>query len=160
MSQPIVPQKTYLLVFLCLIGLTILTTGVAFIDRSGLHRPRAVQHRGCTRDCVFENAPGDFIFHGSEAQQRAGPDHPGRWFFLARSSDRLHDERLSHSLLDPRARFLVLHGPPNTPLTLAFSVFSVLKAFSALALPAMQNHSPQRTQRILVSQKSFNVSGS
>jgi cytochrome c oxidase subunit IV len=32
MSQPIVPQKTYLLVFLCLIGLTILTTGVAFID--------------------------------------------------------------------------------------------------------------------------------
>ncbi len=32
MSRPIVPQKTYLLVFLCLIGLTILTTGVAFID--------------------------------------------------------------------------------------------------------------------------------
>ena len=32
MSQPIVPQKTYLMVFLCLIGLTILTTGVAFID--------------------------------------------------------------------------------------------------------------------------------
>jgi len=32
MSQPIVPQKTYILVFLCLIALTILTTGVAFID--------------------------------------------------------------------------------------------------------------------------------
>jgi len=32
MSHPIVPQKTYVLVFLCLIGLTILTTGVAFID--------------------------------------------------------------------------------------------------------------------------------
>ena len=32
MSQPIVPQKTYLIVFLCLIGLTILTTGVAFVD--------------------------------------------------------------------------------------------------------------------------------
>ncbi len=32
MSQPIVPQKTYLLVFLGLICLTILTTGVAFID--------------------------------------------------------------------------------------------------------------------------------
>jgi cytochrome c oxidase subunit 4 len=32
MSQPIVSQKTYLLVFLCLIGLTCLTTGVAFID--------------------------------------------------------------------------------------------------------------------------------
>ncbi len=32
MSQPIVPQRTYLLVFLCLIGLTILTTGVAFVD--------------------------------------------------------------------------------------------------------------------------------
>ena len=32
MSQPIVPQKTYLMVFLGLICLTILTTGVAFID--------------------------------------------------------------------------------------------------------------------------------
>lgn len=32
MSQPIVPTKTYILVFACLIGLTILTTGVAFID--------------------------------------------------------------------------------------------------------------------------------
>jgi cytochrome c oxidase subunit 4 len=32
MSQPIVPQQTYVLVFLGLIGLTILTTGVAFID--------------------------------------------------------------------------------------------------------------------------------
>ncbi|HEV7966970.1 MAG TPA: cytochrome C oxidase subunit IV family protein [Candidatus Acidoferrales bacterium] len=32
MSQPIVPQKTYLIVFLCLIGLTILTTAVAFVD--------------------------------------------------------------------------------------------------------------------------------
>ena len=32
MSHPIVPQKTYLMVFLCLIWLTILTTGVAFIN--------------------------------------------------------------------------------------------------------------------------------
>ena len=32
MSQPIVPQKTYVMVFLGLIALTILTTGVAFID--------------------------------------------------------------------------------------------------------------------------------
>jgi cytochrome c oxidase subunit IV len=32
MSQPIVPQKTYVMVFLCLIGLTILTTAVAFVD--------------------------------------------------------------------------------------------------------------------------------
>jgi len=32
MSQPIVPQKTYVIVFLCLIGLTLLTTGVAFVD--------------------------------------------------------------------------------------------------------------------------------
>jgi cytochrome c oxidase subunit 4 len=37
MSQPIVPQKTYLLVFLCLIGLTLLTTGVAFIDLGALN---------------------------------------------------------------------------------------------------------------------------
>ena len=32
MSQPIVAQKTYLLIFLALLGLTGLTTGVAFID--------------------------------------------------------------------------------------------------------------------------------
>ena len=32
MSQPIVPQKTYVMVFLSLLGLTGLTTGVAFID--------------------------------------------------------------------------------------------------------------------------------
>jgi len=32
MSVPVVPQKTYFLVFLGLIALTALTTGVAFID--------------------------------------------------------------------------------------------------------------------------------
>jgi cytochrome c oxidase subunit 4 len=32
MSQLIVPQKTYLYVFLSLIGLTALTTGVAYVD--------------------------------------------------------------------------------------------------------------------------------
>jgi len=32
MSQTVVPQKTYLMVFLSLITLTALTTGVAFID--------------------------------------------------------------------------------------------------------------------------------
>jgi cytochrome c oxidase subunit IV len=32
MSMPVVPQKTYVMVFLALISLTILTTGVAFID--------------------------------------------------------------------------------------------------------------------------------
>jgi cytochrome c oxidase subunit IV len=32
MSHQIVPLKTYILVFLSLIGLTLLTTGVAFID--------------------------------------------------------------------------------------------------------------------------------
>ena len=32
MSQLVVPLKTYLFVFACLIGLTLLTTGVAFID--------------------------------------------------------------------------------------------------------------------------------
>jgi cytochrome c oxidase subunit 4 len=32
MSQHIEPQKTYVMVFLGLIGLTILTTGVAYID--------------------------------------------------------------------------------------------------------------------------------
>lgn len=32
MSQQVVPQKTYLFVFLSLIVLTVLTTGVAFVD--------------------------------------------------------------------------------------------------------------------------------
>jgi cytochrome c oxidase subunit 4 len=32
MSQPIVPQRTYVMVFLGLITLTILTTAVAFVD--------------------------------------------------------------------------------------------------------------------------------
>jgi len=32
MSQQVVPQKTYLMVFFGLIGLTVLTTGVAYID--------------------------------------------------------------------------------------------------------------------------------
>ena len=32
MSQHIVPQKTYLFVFISLLGLTALTTGVAYID--------------------------------------------------------------------------------------------------------------------------------
>jgi len=32
MSQPIVPQKTYIMVFVGLIGLTVLTTAVAFVD--------------------------------------------------------------------------------------------------------------------------------
>jgi cytochrome c oxidase subunit 4 len=37
MSQHVVPQKTYVAVFLALIGLTILTTGVAFIDLGPLN---------------------------------------------------------------------------------------------------------------------------
>jgi cytochrome c oxidase subunit IV len=42
MSQPIVPQKTYVIVFVCLIGLTILTTGVAFIDLGPLNTVAAL----------------------------------------------------------------------------------------------------------------------
>jgi cytochrome c oxidase subunit 4 len=37
MSQHIVPLKTYLLVFFSLIGLTALTTGVAFVDLGPLN---------------------------------------------------------------------------------------------------------------------------
>ena len=37
MSQHIVPLKTYILVFASLIGLTLLTTGVAFIDLGPLN---------------------------------------------------------------------------------------------------------------------------
>ena len=42
MSLRVVPQKTYLLVFLSLIGLTILTTGVAFIDLGPLNTVAAL----------------------------------------------------------------------------------------------------------------------
>jgi cytochrome c oxidase subunit 4 len=37
MSHPIVPQKTYVLVFLGLIGLTLLTTAVAFVDLGAMN---------------------------------------------------------------------------------------------------------------------------
>ena len=42
MSHQIVPQKSYLLVFLCLIGLTLLTTGVAFLNLGPLNTPVAL----------------------------------------------------------------------------------------------------------------------
>ena len=42
MSQQIVPQKTYFLVFAGLIGLTLLTTGVAFVDLGPLNTPVAL----------------------------------------------------------------------------------------------------------------------
>jgi cytochrome c oxidase subunit 4 len=38
----IVPQKTYLAIFACLIGLTLLTTGVAFIDMGPFNTPVAL----------------------------------------------------------------------------------------------------------------------
>jgi cytochrome c oxidase subunit IV len=37
MSQPVVPQKTYVMVFLGLLALTALTTGAAFIDLGPLN---------------------------------------------------------------------------------------------------------------------------
>ncbi|HEY6331927.1 MAG TPA: cytochrome C oxidase subunit IV family protein [Blastocatellia bacterium] len=42
MSQHIVPPKTYVMVFLGLIGLTILTTGVAYIDLGPLNTVAAL----------------------------------------------------------------------------------------------------------------------
>jgi cytochrome c oxidase subunit 4 len=42
MSQQIEPQKTYIIIFLCLIALTLLTTGVAFIDLGPLNTPVAL----------------------------------------------------------------------------------------------------------------------
>jgi cytochrome c oxidase subunit IV len=42
MSQHIVPQKTYVFVFLGLIGLTILTTGVAYINLGPLNTVAAL----------------------------------------------------------------------------------------------------------------------
>jgi cytochrome c oxidase subunit 4 len=47
MSHPIVPQKTYFLVFLGLIGLTLLTTGVAFINLGRLNTPMALLIATC-----------------------------------------------------------------------------------------------------------------
>lgn len=42
MSMPVVPQKTYVFVFCALIGLTLLTTGVAFIDLGPLNTVAAL----------------------------------------------------------------------------------------------------------------------
>jgi cytochrome c oxidase subunit IV len=42
MSQHIVPQRTYIFVFLGLIGLTMLTTGVAYIDLGPLNTVAAL----------------------------------------------------------------------------------------------------------------------
>jgi caa(3)-type oxidase subunit IV len=94
MSQPIVPQKTYLLVFLGLVGLTILTTGVAFIDLGPFNTVAALAIAFTKMLLVI------LFFMGV---RRLGADYTGRRFFLARSSDRLHDGRLSHPLLDARA---------------------------------------------------------
>jgi cytochrome c oxidase subunit IV len=47
MSGHVVPQKTYLIVFLSLIGLTLLTTGVAFIDLGPLNTPVALAIAFC-----------------------------------------------------------------------------------------------------------------
>jgi len=44
MSAHVVPVKTYVVVFLALIALTALTTGVAFIDL-GAHAPHLLPHR-------------------------------------------------------------------------------------------------------------------
>jgi cytochrome c oxidase subunit IV len=42
MSHTIVPQKTYILIFLSLIGLTALTTAVAYIDLGSFNTPLAL----------------------------------------------------------------------------------------------------------------------
>jgi cytochrome c oxidase subunit IV len=42
MSTHIVPVRTYILIFLCLIGLTILTTSVAFVDLGRLNTVAAL----------------------------------------------------------------------------------------------------------------------
>ena len=124
MSQPIVPQKTYVMVFLGLICLTILTTGVAFVDLGPFNTVAALAIAFAKMLLVILFFMG--VRHSSGLVRIilvAG-------FFLARPSDRLHHERLSHPFLDPRARFLVHDRPSDSPITLAFSVpsvFSVLK---------------------------------
>ena len=47
MSQQIVPLKTYVFVFASLIGLTLLTTGVAFIDLGALNTVAALAIAFC-----------------------------------------------------------------------------------------------------------------
>ena len=110
MSQQIVPQKTYILVFASLIGLTLLTTGVAFIDLGPFNTVAALAIAFAKMLLVVL-----FFMHVRHSSGLvrivlvAG-------IFLAGPADRLHDERLSHPFLDPRAGFLV-HGPSDTPIT-------------------------------------------
>jgi cytochrome c oxidase subunit IV len=53
MSQLIVPQKTYLFVFFGLIGLTALTTGVAYVDLGAFNTPVALAIAFCKMSLVI-----------------------------------------------------------------------------------------------------------
>lgn len=53
MSQPIVPQKTYVFVFLALIGLTVLTTAVAFVDLGAFNTVVALAIAFCKMSLVI-----------------------------------------------------------------------------------------------------------
>ena len=53
MSMPVVPQKTYVLVFLGLIALTGLTTGVAFIDLGPFNTVAALAIAFCKMSLVL-----------------------------------------------------------------------------------------------------------
>ena len=124
MSQPIVPQKTYLLVFLGLIGLTVLTTGVAFIDLGPFNTVAALAIAFSKMLLVVLFFMG--VRHSSGLVRIvlvAG-------FFWLALTDRLHHERLSHPLLDARAGFLVHDCSANASLALFGSAIVQIKDFS------------------------------
>ncbi len=83
MSHQIEPTKTYVTVFASLIGLTLLTTGVAFIDLGPFN---TAGHR------FLQNAAGDSFLHARAPQRWPGAHCFGRRVFLVGSADGTHDE--------------------------------------------------------------------
>ena len=62
MCEHIVSVRSYVIVFLALLCLTALTTGVAFVDLG------AQEHGDCAGDRCDENASGHADFHACEVQ--------------------------------------------------------------------------------------------
>ncbi len=110
MSETIVPQKTYLVVFLSLIGLTLLTTGVAFIDLGPFNTVVALVIAFC------QNVARHFLFYGSAAEWRPGADRFDCRIFLACPAHGSDDDRLPNARLDARAGRLVNCRAADTPI--------------------------------------------
>ena len=109
MSHQIVPVKTYIVVFASLIGLTLLTTGVAFIDLGAFNTVAALVIAFCKMLLVIF-----FFMHMRPRRSRARSF--ARGFFLAGTADFAYDERLSHTLVDAGAGRLVDHCAAHSPV--------------------------------------------